>query len=518
MRQAKNRNPAVARDQTFDAPVRGWLQSVNRGKVAPETATVLDNWFPEIDGIRARAGSVRFANIGSRVESMFSYEAGTTRRLFATDEGNIYDITAPADTETLVAASVTGQTNGKYSTAIMATAGGVFLTAVNGSDQRQLFDGANWSSPPITGVDSANLSHVWAYRNRLFFVEKDSLNAWYLGTESISGAVQQISLAGVFNKAGSILFGATWSIDAGDGLDDLCVFVSTNGEVAVYQGNNPSDVNAWSLRGVYDIGPPLGPDAFYYVGGDLLIATEDGLIPLSSATQKDRTSLSLTALSFNIERAWRQEVLKRHAFWRVTKWPEKNMVFVTFQQAGGSIQYQFVVNTRTNAWCQFTGWDMQSLALFDNQIYFGTADGRIMLAERGGADDGQPYIATYIGDYSHLGAPARTKVGRMAQGIFLSSLPFKPEMGIATDFKNQMGIAPSVVDSSRQSEWDNGLWDGATWDGEGAERVMTRWVSAFRYGQYIAPVVRVAFSDEISPKVQLIAFNLTYEYGERAQQ
>jgi len=517
MRKALNRNRAVARDKTFDAPVRGWLQSVNKGKVTPETATILDNWFPEIDGIRARSGTERFARIPNRVESMFSYEAGSIEQLFAADENNIYNITAPADAETNVAATVTGQTNGKYSTATMATSGGVFLTAVNGADTRQVFDGTNWTTPAITGVDSADLSNVWAYRNRLFFAEKDSLSAWYLGTESISGAAQQISLAGVFAKAGSILFGATWSLDAGDGLDDLCVFVSTNGEVAVYQGNNPSDVDAWALRGVYDIGPPLGPDAYYRVGGDLLIATEDGLIPLSSATQKDRTTLSLTALSFNIENAWRKEVSKRHSFWRITKWPEKNMAFVTFYEQSGSVDYQFVVNTRTNAWTRFTGWDMQALALFKDQIYFGTAEGRIMFAERGGADDGQPYVATLVGDYDHLGAPARTKVGRMAQGVFISSLPFKPEIGISTDFKDQTGISPSIAASPVQSDWDAGLWDAATWDGEEAQQITTKWVSAFRYGQYIAPMVQVAFSDTAEPKVKLVAVNLTYEYGERAQ-
>ena len=29
------------------------------------------------------------------------------------------------------------------------------------------------------------LSYVWKYRNRLFFIETDSMNAWYLNIDSV---------------------------------------------------------------------------------------------------------------------------------------------------------------------------------------------------------------------------------------------------------------------------------------------------------------------------------------------
>ena len=115
MRRAIDKRRTVSGDMTFDAPVRGWLQSVNQGKITPETATILDNWFPEVDGIRPRAGTERFAKIPNRVISLFSYEAGANEQFFATDENNIYNITAPDDADTDVPATVTGQTSGRYS-------------------------------------------------------------------------------------------------------------------------------------------------------------------------------------------------------------------------------------------------------------------------------------------------------------------------------------------------------------------------------------------------------------------
>ena len=517
MRRALNRRPPVSQDTTFDAPVRGWVQSINRGKQAPETATILDNWFPEIDGIRPRAGTERFAKIPNRVLSLFSYENGQNEQFFATDETNIYNITAPVDADTDIAATVTGQTTGRYSTAIMSTAGGVFLMACNGSDDPQLFNGATWSTAGITGVDQSTLSNVWSFRNRLFFIERDTMNAWYLGTEAIAGAVGQISLAGVFQRGGSLLFGATWSLDAGDGVDDLCIFVSTKGEVAVFQGSNPNDPNAWALSGVYFIGPPLGPEVIYRVGGDVLIGTEDGLVSLQSSIQRERSSMSLDALSFNIETAWRREVARRHNFWKVTQWPEKNMLLINFIQNGASVNYQFVVNTRTNAWARFIGWDVQTSHLFTDQLYFGTAEGRIMAAERTGADDGLPYVATMVGDYNHFGMASRIKIGKMAQGVFLAGHEIKPQVGIATDFKDQTIQPPQVASSIVNSQWDSGEWDSATWDGLEAETVNSRWVSAYRTGQYIAPVCQMIFSDSQAPAVKLLAINLLFEIGERSQ-
>jgi len=517
MRTAIKRTRAKSRDKTFDAPVGGWLQSRNKGKVSPETATILDNWFPEIDGIRVRAGTTRFANIGEPVESMFSYESGNVNKIFAASTGSIFDISAPADTETPVAASVTGQTNGEYSAAIMSTAGGVFLTVVNGANDRQVYDGANWNTTPaITGVATSDLSNVWAYRNRLFFVQKDSLKAWFLPVESIGGAAQEISLAGVFTKGGSILFGATWSLDAGDGIDDLCVFVSTKGEVAVYQGNNPADPNVWALSGVYEVGPPLGPKAFLRVGGDLLIATEDGLVPMSSAVQKNRETLSLTALSISIEKAWRAEIGRRHGSWSITKWPAKNMAIVSFKSISGAVTYQFVVNLRTSAWARYTGWDVRATALFDDNLLYGREDGRIMFAERGGSDDGEVYVSRYVGDYDHLRAPARTKVGKMAQGVFISNQPFNPKIGIATDFKDQTLGGLTIAQSSPTTVWDAAIWDVATWDGASSKEITTKWVSAIGNGQYVAPVVEVAFSETAEPSIQLVATSVLYEVGRRA--
>ena len=98
------------------------------------------------------------------------------------------------------------------------------------------------------------------------------MNAWYLPLDAVGGVLLPIYLAGAATKGGKLLFGASWSIDAGDGIDDKCVFVTDLGEVLVFTGSNPGDAANWRQEGRYQIGAPLGMNAHMLLGGDLIIA------------------------------------------------------------------------------------------------------------------------------------------------------------------------------------------------------------------------------------------------------
>ena len=65
------------------------------------------------------------------------------------------------------------------------------------------------------------------------------------------------------------------------------------------------------LVGTYDIGQPLGPNAHFRAGGDVIIATLDGLVPLSAAKEKDPAALTLASITRTIEDEWRAQALAR---------------------------------------------------------------------------------------------------------------------------------------------------------------------------------------------------------------
>src|SRR3546814_3930081 len=88
------------------------------------------------------------------------------------------------------------------------------------------------------------MSYVWVYKSRLWFAQKDSMTAWYMdNADSIGGTAEPFPLGGVFGLGGSLLFGSAWSIDSSSdsGLSEQNIFVSTEGEVAVYQGSDPGE-------------------------------------------------------------------------------------------------------------------------------------------------------------------------------------------------------------------------------------------------------------------------------------
>lgn len=532
------------RFKPFIAPTRGWIANENLAANTPGGAFILENIFPTLKSARLRGGSDRKATVGaSIVESLLTYSSGSTRKLFAASAGEVFDITSPADPVIPPAAAITGQTSNYYSHVQFATAGGEFMIAVNGTDLHQVYDGSSFAqnSPAITGTTSDHFSFVWSYKNRLFFVKKGTKTACYLPVDTIGGATADFTLDGIFKHGGSLLFGSTWSLDAGDGLDDKCVFISTNGEAAVYQGSDPSSASDWALVGRYDISLPLGMNATMQAGGDLLVASVDGLIPISAAINKDPAALSLSAVSRPIEPVWKQDAFSRTTRpWEVVKWVEKNLAIVSVPAAyttstvesrwgygfwrrfiwgGGDGNvltqdpYCYVVNLQSGAWTKYTGWDVQCLAYHDGFVYFGTADGRVMQAEVGGNDDGIAYICRYCGLFDLIGTPA-VKQLHQARATWTYGQPFIEKVTFATNYNANWPSPPSASpDTGNVDVWDVALWDEGVWDTEAGTLVKTKWSSIGKTGYAVAPMVQVTCGGAVAPDAELVSVDLTYESG-----
>lgn len=507
----------------FPAPVRGWIENESLAFPQPGGASLLENWFPTATSIRLRGGCVRHATLDDTVESLFAYRAGS-QRMFGSDETSVYDITAPVDPDVAPTADITGQTSGYYSNIQFTTSGGDFLYILNGTDDPQLYDGAAWipingaSTPSITGVTSADLIQGTSYRNRLFFIEKLSLNVWYPAVGALGGLLENITLAGIFKRGGVLLFCSTWSTDSGDGLDDKFVVVSTEGEIAVFQGANPSGTTEadWFLVGVYTTSRPLGKNAWLSVGGDLLILTEEGIMPMSEIISKDPAALSLSAISKAIEPAWKAAVSdRRSAPWEIVKWPEKNMAIISVPQTSAAQQIMcFVVNLETGAWAKYTGWDARTIISFDGRAFFGATDGRVRECETGGNDDGLPYVCRYIGLFEQLQLPGMYKSIRQGRPNFIATEPFNPDVTVCVNYDLTLPAPPNSVENYSLDVWDQGLWDVALWDNGTSESIPTfRWVSIDRAGFAIAPALQVTCGVTPTPGAELLSMDITFETG-----
>lgn len=509
---------AQARSRLIQPPVRGWITNEPMAAAQPGGAMLLENWFPTATGARLRGGCRKYATVSTGpVLRLFTYKSGALEKLFASDETKIFDISSIIDANTIPSAAVSGQTSGYYSTAQFGTAGGDFLSICNGTDTPRYFDGTSWAAHTFTGIGTpANLTFPWSFANRLWYVEKNSMSAWYLPVDSINGALTRFSLSGVFQEGGYLLYGGKWSLDAGDGLDDKCLFISSTGEVAVYEGTDPSSATTWRKVGVYKITPPLGPNAMVSAGGDLLVATEDGLVPISEAVNKDVAALSISAASRAIEKAWKQEVVDRRALpWEIVKWPTMNMMIVS--QPVTSLKVNpgcLVANLQTGAWTKYTGWDTRCLAVYNMKGYFGSNDGTVSLMEIGGNDNGQPYVCSYVALPDHLNSPGSEKVFHAVRSVFTASAPFEAQVSASANYEiNLPTPLASIPDYLSGGEWDVGQWDVTRWDAMTSYAVTSKWTTVGATGYVISPQVQVTCGVTPYPEVELVASDALYEIG-----
>lgn len=546
----------TAKLRSFPAPTGGWVANQNlaqpnlgpNGLPAPKGATVLQNWIPTATGAIMRRGSELWATLGQGVgpvRSLFVYANGNNESIFGASDSAIYDITLiltpfnyfisdeagdvivtdTGDTfgedSTNDFEKIAGQTSGDWSVVQFATPGGTFLRLVNGVDTPLVYDGANFVTTPALTVaagqtlDVKKLSNVWNFKSRLFFIEKESMNAWYLPSDSIGGQLAKFPLGGVFNLGGSLVFGYSWSIDQTNGLNAFCVFITSEGEVAVYQGSDPSAVATFGLVGVYRIGKPLGPKAFIHNGGDIDIATDIGFIPLSQAMQRDYAALSPSAISYNIETEWNRAVTERSALpWHMAVWSDEQMVVIALPTPTNTAPVMFIANSRTGAWAEFTNWDGTCLQVFQKRLFFGSQDGKVVQANVSGLDQGQPYTATYVPLFDDLRTPGSLKITQMARAVLRSSVAVNEQVSVMADFVVSLPPAPDAVTIGEASAWGVGIWGKSKWDDRRVKKVLQDWHSVGNEGYALAPSIQITSGALIPLDAEIIRLDLAYEIAD----
>lgn len=376
-RPTRNR---ISQTRSIPAPVGGWNVRDSIADMADQDAVTLNNMFCKPDTVMNRMGSpTHVTGITATVETLATYQtqAGASK-MFASSGVSpnvaIYDTTTAG---AVGAAVVTGQHSPRWQWIDFATPGGQFLCMVNGVDSPELYDGAAWTAitgvsvPAITGVTTSTFIHVNAFKERLFFVEANSMSAWYLPVQSIGGAASELDFSSFCTRGGYLMAMYTWTFDSGNGMDDNAVFITSEGEVLVYRGTDPASVATWGLVGIYVIGRPIGRRCGTQYGKDLLVITQDGVVPLSQALI---TSLitNKEAVTDKIQSAMSEAVTNYGSLfgWQLTVFPQENMLIVNVP-IGINLAYQFVMNTITGSWVSWSALNASCWVEMNGSIYFG---------------------------------------------------------------------------------------------------------------------------------------------------
>lgn len=319
----------------------------------------------------------------------------------------------------------------------------------------------------ITGVDSSTFINVNLFKNRLYFTQKNTMTCWYLPVDSIGGAASPLYFGGIARNAGYLQAMGTWTLDAGQGVDDYAVFVTSMGEVIVYNGTDPNNADTWVLKGVWQLGQTFNRRCFFKWAGDLLLLTQDGLVPLASALQSSRLDPRIN-LTDKIYYAVSQAATNYYALfgWQINYYASENMLILSIPTNTGMEQY--VMHTITKSWARFTGieaycWEVSG----DSDMHFG-GNGFVGKFYDTNADAGNNIVATAQQAYSYFDSPGQTKRFTLVRPILQTDNGLPTVLcGISVDFDttpltNQIAFNPSI---NNTGIWDSSKWDEANWGG-----------------------------------------------------
>ena len=329
-----------------------------------------------------------------------------------------------------------------------------------------------------------------SFKNTMYFVGGD-WDIYYGGTQAISGTLNKFSVGSFFKKGGKILTIQNWTQDAGQGMNDIFVIISTEGEVMLYQGSNPTESD-WSSLGVFTIPRPIGKRCCEMVGADIIIMTENGYLPLSSVLSDLRANR--TAISGKINPIVRGKNFTLD--WEIHFYSKKGFLFINAPSSvAGYSHEQHVLNINTNAWCRFVGMDGQSWAVLFDNLYFCNANG-IFQADQGQSDNGDWIVYTVQRAYNTFGTPEKKQLMRMVPRFtsFSNNTIYKR---INSDFKiGKNRIITTNVGTGYVSYWDTAIWDVNFWSDE-FEAYTTRASVQSRTGSFISVGLYGRTKDEL---------------------
>lgn len=460
---------ASASSKSFPAPVGGWNAKASLAAMGEDEASVLINWFPESSYVRLRGGQAQFADTqqaNKPVESLMTYTGIMSQKVFAAVNGKIFNVTNGGP---IASPDLTGLSNNRWQHLNFGNGAGNFLIIANGADNPKIYDNTSWANMTLAGdginpFDITKLFSFCCYQERLFVLDSTKLGFWYLPVNSISGAMDFFDLSSFCGLGGSMQWVATWSRDAGDGADDYIVFGTSEGEVLIYSGVDPSDATQFAISSIYRIGHPIGSRCTLRIASDLIIITKEGFTPLSKVLLYSK-AVAASNISNNIQDAVSNvaQLYAKNFGWQPFFFSNKNMALFNIPLQEGQQQVQYVINTQTKAWGQFQNLNANCWEQYDDNLYFGGNDGKVYQAETGTDDNGNTIDSEALCAYSYFGAKAKIKRFTLARPVMRSTGLLLTSVKMSRDFQYTPPDLQYSANETTGAAWDVTAWDTSDW-------------------------------------------------------
>lgn len=336
-------------------------------------------------------------------------------------------------------------------------------------------------------------------------------------TDAITGAIAGYQdLGALWDKGGYLVDIGSWTIDGGNGPEDYTVFISSEGQLAVFTGVDPT-TSGWALKGTFNVAPPVGKRCLRAFGSDLLIITHQGVLPISQVLPFDPSADRSAAITQRIQNAMITAANRYgdNFGWELISYPNESLLFMNVPITnGGGMQEQYVMNTLTGAWFKITGWEANTFTIFNDNLFFGDIDGNVNWAWQGGSDNGNEIRADLQCAFNWYDTPGRLKRVTFVQPLMTNEgSTLLPAFGIDIDFASTSTITQITQTGSAQTLWDVAEWDESLW---GGEVVLAPWLSVNAMGKALAMRVKMIYSVDTTnapPTLKINAFNTIVEMG-----
>lgn len=444
---------------SIPAPIGGWNARDALDAMKPTDAVVLVNWIPRATFVESRRGCDEWGTgLGATVESLIPYRGSAGQKLLAGANANIWNVSTAGAAVSLKS----GLTSDRW----QYTHHSNKAIMTNGADTPQVYDGSSLADIVVTGVTATTLWGCNTFKGRAFYWAQNAQSFWYAAAGAYQGALTQFSLSTIAGSGGTLVQMLTWTLDAGDGVDDLAVFLFSTGEALVYQGDDPGSATAWALVGRFSIGEPISIRSHCRVSGTEIIATKDGYLDLSAALKDGRYSEN-SAYSDKIAKAAKDAaaLYASATGWACILYPAGNLFIVNIPiSATQSIQH--VRETAGGGWCQFSGWNARCFAVYNDLLFYGGSDGKVYQGDTNLDDNGAAIALQGIPAFNALGSAATRK---QVTAVSIVSNYTNPALWALDGLADFTTVTRSTVNTDTAaavtgSDWDTSDWDTSSWD------------------------------------------------------
>lgn len=360
--------------------------------------------------------------------------------------------------------TATGGSSGAWTITLNVNSSGFGVYGSGGTLQSPFPYALSTGPSPLT-----SLSQVMRYKSRLWFVQANTMNVYYLPQNVFAGALTLLPMAANFDLGGSLSLICTNSLDNSLGLSDYIAFVSNQGEVVMFQGFDPAQASTFYETGHFRIGRPLalGRRGWVKIGSDAAVLTTDGLVPLSKALVADR-SQPLIAITDKIRSAINGDakLYGSNWGWQILLYPMGTKIVINVPIQAAVLTYQYVQNTISGAWATFgklnSPWNALCFELMGDNLYYGTI-GSCAQCDTGLSDDGVAFTVTAKPAFSYMNDREHVKWFTQCQPIFQVTGNITLSLTINTDFSTQGATNTVPVSSGNTAPWNTSPWNTTFW-------------------------------------------------------